>query len=687
MTSALNPRRPLNGNNLYLSMKNNIFVLLALVIFSVTYAQQQFKTHAVKEGETLEQIARKYQVTPFNILKYNPEAKKGLSPNTVLVIPVAAGQRADVVLPEGTVSAEGQERQVERFIKHRVKRKETLYSLAQKYNVTEGDIKRYNSDLYSRLPRKGERLDIPVYAPLKNPEGWRVPESGMMPYIVKPSEGKWRIAYEHGITQDELLRLNPEMKEVLQEGDTLMVPFVPGNEKAQVMDSLYNYYVVKPAEGFYRLKIKLGLEKEELEALNPILKDSGLQKGMVLKLPKTAGQDLVMNNGVLLERFSLIDSINAPASTRVGLVLPFDLRSVNFDSLLGTKNDIKRNPLLGISLDFYTGVMVALDSVKNMGISVDLKVYDSGQKDLFVQQLPGQRDLRDMDAIVGPVRPDVINSLSRFVESSGVPVFAPFANKGLEMRSNVFQTLPPDYLMRSEMLNYLENHGEDKNVIIIADDQNAGVKSRLRGLFPGAQVIDTLNGKFLRIDNLNPLLSAEKENWVILETSSFNLIGNVTAVVNSAKTEEHKITLLTTLKGNIYENKNISNLHLSNLHFHYPTFYKPVIEPTVFHNMYERRFGVQPNRYATRGFDLMFDVLLRLAYNKDLNFVANKVGETQYTENKFNYQRGVQGGYINRALYIVRYEDLTIKEVNPNADLYSNIPGSASNGVPTPEKR
>ncbi|WP_224489292.1 LysM peptidoglycan-binding domain-containing protein [Robertkochia flava] len=657
-------------------MKKNILVILALVFISISYAQQQFKTHAVKEGETIEQIARKYQVTPYNILKYNPEAKKGLEPNTVLVIPVRTGERPDVVVSGNQASGEIQEREVERFIKHRVKRKETLYSLAQKYNITEADIKRYNKELYGRMPRKGERLEIPVFKPMETAEGWKVPEDGMIPYIVRPAEGKWRIAYEHGITQEELERMNPEMKSILQEGDTLMVPFVPGNEKEVVVDSLYNYYVVKPAEGFYRLKVKLGLSKEELEALNPALKESGLQKGMILKLPKNSGSDLVLNNGMLIEKFALKDSIRVPVTNKVGLILPFDLKTVNFDSLSGTKQDIQTSPLLGISLDFYTGAMVALDSVRDMGISVDLTVYDSGDKDNFVLQLMNQKELFQMDAIVGPVRPSVINDLSKYLETAGVPVFAPFANKGLEMRSNVYQTLPPDILMRAEMMRYLENHGQDKNVIIIADADNAAAKARLKTIFPGAKIVDPLQDKFLRLEDLNPFLSAEKENWVILESGSFNLIGNVTAVVNSAQTEEYKITLLTTLRGNVYDNKNISNLHLSNLKFHYPTFYKPLTAPSVFHKQYERRFGVPPNRYATRGFDLMFDVLLRLAYNKDLEFVANKVGETQYVENKFNYQRGKQGGYINSALYIVQYENLTIKEVIPDADLYSKVSGS-----------
>lgn len=669
-------------------MKKHILVLLALLFVSLTYAQQEFKTHAVKEGETLEQIARKYRVTPFNLIKYNPEAKNGVTPNTILVIPVASGERSDMVLSDEEAASGAKEKEVERFIRHRVKRKETLFGLAQEYDVTEAEIKRYNKVLYSRLPRKGERLQIPVFKQQDAALGWQVPESGLVPYVVKPSEGKWRIAYEHGITQEELVRLNPEIRDVLQQGDTLLVPFVPGNDKVTVVDSLYNYYEVKPAEGFYRLKVKLGLSQEELEALNPILKDSGLQKGMILKLPKVTGNQLVLNNGILVEKFSLIDSIRIPASTKVGLILPFDLGAVNFDSISGTKNDISSSPLLGVSLDFYTGVLVALDSVKKMGVSVDMRVFDSGDRDKFILDYSNREALKQMDAVVGPVRPSVINDLSGFLYEAGVPVFAPFTNKGLEMRPNVYQTLPPDGLMRNEMFRYLENYGEGKNVIIIADEENAYTKARLQAVFPGAKMVDPLADKFLRLEDLNPFLSADKENWVILESSSFNLIGNVTAVVNSAQTEEYKIRLLTTLKGNVYDNKNISNLHLSNLQFHYPTFYKPVVEASLFHKQYEARFGVEPNRYAIRGFDLMLDVLLRLAYNKNLDVVAAKVGETTYTENKFNYERAPEGGFINRALYIVRYDNLTIKEVDPNAnDLESNLSGGSENGVSPREER
>jgi LysM repeat protein len=49
---------------------------------------QNYKTHTVKAGETIESIAKQYLVTPFDIIALNPDAKNELRPDTwLLVIP------------------------------------------------------------------------------------------------------------------------------------------------------------------------------------------------------------------------------------------------------------------------------------------------------------------------------------------------------------------------------------------------------------------------------------------------------------------------------------------------------------------------------------------------------------------------------------------------------------------------
>ena len=83
---------------------------------------------------------------------------------------------------------------------------------------------------------------------------------------------------------------------------------------------------------------------------------------------------------------------------------------------------------------------------------------------------------------------------------------------------------------------------------------------------------------------------------------------------------------------------------------------------------YRKRWGVEADRYAIRGFDLTFDLLLKLGYKNNLFLTTPIIGETEYSGNRFNYFKEVNSdwnsGYGNKASFIMRYNyDLTISEV------------------------
>jgi LysM repeat protein len=667
-----------------------IFFLIVFGAISIASAQQ-FKTHAVKKGETLESIAAQYGVSESDILKYNPEVKRGVRPNTILIIRLNKGDSSkpkndgnptsgnnttktntavgknNSQTPKLTISQEVT------FIWHKVRRKETLYSISKKYDVSIDDIKRYNKELYGRELKKGERIRIPRFP--EPPQVKLGPDSipvGLQKYIVKPKEGKWRIAYEHGITISELENINPDMGETLKEGQELWVPQKLELENPKVNDSLYNYYTVKPKEGFFRLKVKLGLTQEDLEALNPGLDTTGLKANMVLRISKEVTQNFNIKDGLLVERFSLLDSIDVNNVPNVTIILPFKLKSLQVASDKQIKEKLKKDKVLDYTLDFYTGALLALDSIKALGLSANIRVLDSEADEQTTARLFYANAFDNTQAVVGPLLPKTFNVVAENLKEYNVPVFSLVGSTDFEQGSNVFLTYPNNEAMYRKMTQYIDRHKDSVNLIVVSDKKNEATRDRLKVRFPNIKTLEPHKDKFIRIEDINPLMVKDRVNWVLVETQDVSLIANITSVLNSALTEEFRIRMLTTSNSKAFEDINISNAYLSNLNFYFPSVNQNVNSNSKFVRSYRRKFGTLPSKFAVRGYDIMLDVLLRLAYRKNMYEVCQRVGETRYVENKFEYERNWAGTYANTSVYILYYEGLEVKKV-PENNFVNNV--------------
>ena len=120
--------------------------------------------------------------------------------------------------------------------------------------------------------------------------------------------------------------------------------------------------------------------------------------------------------------------------------------------------------------------------------------------------------------------------------------------------------------------------------------------------------------------------------------------------------------MFTTNYNNAFEGESVSTPHLSNLDFTFPSAYR-MVENNIFTKTYLQKFGHEPDRYAVRGFDLMMDLLLKLGYKKNLFESAQIIGETEYSGNRFNYFNDWSSGFFNEATYLMKYEDLRIKQL------------------------
>ncbi|RIV30795.1 LysM peptidoglycan-binding domain-containing protein [Flagellimonas lutimaris] len=726
-------------------MKKYILQLVftaAFLLAMVPVSAQNYATHAVKEGETLKSISQKYRVTPYSILQANKEIKSAsdVKENTILIIPLN-GKPVENKTESKEEKQEEEKVKPIRFTRHRVKRKETIFGLTQKYNITEDQLKRYNTRLYSETLERRMVLQIPVF-PEVDPNEEK--ELDFETYTVQPKETRWSIAHKYGISVDSLLILNPELDkntnylaigeelklprpkgdslkeqkteifisytvppkmtlyslgreygipadsivrlnpEIMQEGGLKegMVVRLPKkkDDEGEVNTDNFIFYEVKPKQNIFRLTQNLKISREDLFRLNPAL-ENGLKAGMVLKLPKEKADQLEVKNALVLDKINLVDSINIENRPKLVFMLPFRLDKVDVNDREKAQELIKNRRDLALSLGFYTGAMVALDSIKKLGVSVDVKTYDTQLDQAKVKEILFRENLNGVNAIIGPLAPGPLDEVAVQAAAKDIPVIAPISSDSKLSHNNVFYSVPRDVVLRDKMLSYMEKIHKDENIVIIADSTHQVAHDSILSKFPAAQIAKVIDNKSLHLDEFLIQLSGEKENWVFLETDQPNMVASVTSILNSAntssllsteETKEIKVRMLTTSFNAAFENEAVSKTHLSNLKFTYPSFYRES-GSDAFTKAYSQKYrGVLPDRYAVRGFDVTMDVLLKLAYKNNLFETSKYIGLTEYAGNGFDYLNDWTSGYFNRACYIMEYDNLRIKEVEPN-DSKSNL--------------
>ncbi|CEN47979.1 Putative lysozyme (fragment) [Capnocytophaga canimorsus] len=240
-----------------------------MVMYGWGWAQQQ--SYTVKENDHLDEIAKIYRISPKDILKLNPSAENGIKSGLVLTIPLGNVKHYNTQKPSG-------------FKKHIVTSQETIFGLSQKYGLSMDTLKRYNMDLYTRGLKEGEEITIPTYE--QKVEMVQKGIFGQKKYVVKPKEGLWRIAQNHQTTQQVLERMNPGINaDNLKEGQEIWIPSFSDTADTSHPQDAVLYFAEKGEGFFYSLERKFGLSEAELIRLNPELK-KGVKSDSQIWIPK-----------------------------------------------------------------------------------------------------------------------------------------------------------------------------------------------------------------------------------------------------------------------------------------------------------------------------------------------------------------------------------------------------------------
>jgi len=623
----------------------SIFVfIISCVVFG-----QNFDKHKVENGETMSQIAQKYNVTPYDIYQLNPDAQSGLKPNSVLLIPT----KRNVTKINSKV------------ITHKVEPKETLFGIEKKYGVSDEDLKKANPDIEKVGLQIGQTLVIPSNTAPKTTVS--TPEK-VIYHEVLPKETKYSIAKKYGITIEQLEKRNPEIIPSLNIGQKLVI-YGTAPKKSTVtvqkdtvkpIFSKINYieYEIKPKETLYGLSKMSGLSQEEFLNLNPVLAN-GVEVGMIIKMPESA---LTSQEAEVKKVYTSL-SKNSNDRKKIVLLLPFNLSKIESDTINSTTTRLKKDKFLNMTLDFYSGALMAIDSAKSIGIPVDVSIFDSQEtkNSSNISAILEQNNLEYADAIIGPFYQNNVEKTATLLSNTNVAVISPLSKDVGESLPNLYQSIPTADALKRAIFDYMIAKGG--NIIAVVDKKKESARQFIQQNYNQVQIASLQENGSLAVANLKSLFAKDKMNYVVLASENTGMIKTTMATMMSVMAS-YSLQLVIMEPNETLDTDEINFENLTKLKLMYPSISREndSAEAQIFKKEYRKINKILPSTYATRGFDVTFDTMMRLLQGKNYQETADSFA-TEQVDNKFEYYKKPNGGYTNKGIYILYYDtDLTIKE-------------------------
>lgn len=580
-------------------------IYIFVLVFTMSLFGQNYTKHIVLKGETITQIAQKYKVTPLDIYNLNPDAQSGVQLNSVLLIPISKLKTPAVSTTKGNPKT------------HEVLAKETIYSISKLYAVSVEDIETVNKEALKEGLKIGQMLVIPSKSALKPAVRTTVKATDKIIYHeVLAKETKYAIANNYGLTVEQLEQLNPEIVSGLPIGFKLIV-------SGKVTPK------ATPKEPF-KSKTSIAVAEE------------------------------VKSTKVLSK---LTKSITSQKTKELVLLLPFNISKIENDSLNSVASKLKKDKFMNMTLDFYSGVLMAIDSAKVMGLNINVRILDSEEtkNSSAIAPLVQQNNLQNADAIIGPFYQTNVEKLAELVGSNNVPVISPLSKEIGKSFDNLYQSMPSNDNLRTAMLSYLNN--KDGNTVAIIDPKKSTVRDFFIKNKKQIKLVGFNEKGSVVKDSLRKVFVKNKLNYVILDSQKTGVILASTSAMLGLMSE-YQIQLVILEANPTLDFDEIDLNRLIKLKMLYPSLVREndTPEAKLFSAAFKKDNKVFPNQFATRGFDLTFDTMLRLSQDKNFEETIEN-SATEQIENKFDYIKNSSGGYSNKGIYILNYDaDLTVKQ-------------------------
>lgn len=550
---------------------------------------------------------------------------------------------------------------------HTVEPGQTVYSIARMYGVGEEDIYRLNPESRT-LIKVGEKLRIPQ-KDLATTITATGDELNYTFHTIVAKETLYSLSKTYNIPAEDIVEANPGLSvETFRIGKTIRIPTakletLPQKSTETVVKEIE--YKVARRETMFRLTRKFNITAEELIRRNPELRE-GVKSGMILKIPVKTEETVTTTRPQVLSSEREANALLSPSkkiekvsSIKAVLLLPFMA-----EKQIPSETTAR-------FIEYYEGILLAVDSLKNMGVSIELTVRDIGEGTVKTQTLLKEEALQHAHLIIGGYENEQIKLIADFAQKREIKYVIPFNSRNDDVLSNasVFQiNTPHSYLYENASKAAYNQLFYDYNIIFV-DTKDKDDKADFIKRFK----LELTNKKLAYKDlvynpetfsaDLEALLTKSTRNVVIPISATAEALNKVRTplrtVVNAKP--EFIVNLFGYPEWQTYTRDALDDLFALDSYI-YTNFYADNLSNDVsrFYSKYKVWFSKNPintfPKYGLLGFDtalFFFEAINKygLDFEEHLDKIKHKGLQTG-----FNFVRPNNwGGYINTNIFIVHY--------------------------------
>lgn len=547
---------------------------------------------------------------------------------------------------------------------HTVQPGQTLYSICKAYGANIDEVKSLNDKKDNALSLY-EVLKVPYTDPfvqqddkfyyhkvLKGETFYSIARL----YKIKP---KRLLKFNEGYAQNQPLAVGAVVKSPLAEIDLSVL----GEEEIEA--SVGKKQEIRPERPVRNESVK----KVEEASVTDILQDALMQKNEKTEQEPEKETTTVIGATDKMEIPDYISEVVMPVDpfVKVALLLPFSAKDYPvFVDTLVEKMPVQISARSEQFISFYEGVLLAVDSLKNQGYKVNLKVFDTERSAEKMYTMVDEIDRFHPDLIIGPVYGSVYKALMDDLTNKNIPVIYPLSSRSEEfgVYPDFIQVNPSMKALTVAMSDWLREEAEEANLVCLNLTGNEVSHSDLEDirLFKeymhriGSMNFYDWNTSAVPLDGLRLQLLPDRENIIILPTTKEAEVSKILPVL-SALTDGYRITVVGFPEWQAFTSVDHETYFKLNTKIFTYSYVDNTTEPAKrFALKYRKYFYTEPNNLAYKAFDMSLYFIELAAKYRDRTLDALEFYPRNGDFSRFYFQKMEgQAGKENQGFYIVNF--------------------------------